>query len=340
MLLMKKIFNFAFLILLFLPLLACSDSEQFRVNGTIEGKPTMNLRAAYYADGAFHNLITAVREGEFEFYGKASQPALLEITDYEHRPIARLLVVNGETYTVKIDPATQFGIDISGNDANVRWSAFLRKNAEALNDNPNNAVARYIAEHPDDIVSTLLLITTFDASTDALRADSLMAMIAPQARPSNIAEAYNYILQRLVGDSVFGEVLPLKYVNRDDSLCSFNPAKQKYSLIVLSRTDNTFRADSILPALRRMHKNYFGKKLAILDFSLDADAHEWKRATNLDSAGWNQGWAAGSVAAMGIERLGVPRTPFFILCDSSGQQLFRGGRLLDVENKIDSLLKK
>lgn len=44
---------------------ACSSNEQFRVNGTVEGKPTMNMRAGYYADGVYKTVITAVREGKF-----------------------------------------------------------------------------------------------------------------------------------------------------------------------------------------------------------------------------------------------------------------------------------
>ena len=31
---------------------ACSSDEQFRVSGSVEGNPTMNMRAGYYADGA------------------------------------------------------------------------------------------------------------------------------------------------------------------------------------------------------------------------------------------------------------------------------------------------
>jgi len=42
---------------------ACSSDEQFRVSGTVEGNPTMNMRAGYYADGVYKTVITAVREG-------------------------------------------------------------------------------------------------------------------------------------------------------------------------------------------------------------------------------------------------------------------------------------
>ena len=300
----------------------------------------MNLRAGYYANGTYNTLITAVREGEFEFYGKASQPALLEITDYERRPLARMLVVNGETYNVEIDPSDKYGITVSGNEVNERWSSFLRKNSKALQADLNGTIAEYIHGHNNDLVSTLLLITLFDASHAAEYADSLMAMIAPEARPSNLTESYNYVLHRLVSETASADVLPLKYIDRDDSLRSFNPAKQPYALLVISPTGIAMRGDSIVPALRRLHKAYSEKNLALLDFSLDSDANEWKRNTLPDSAEWKQAWAAGGVAAMGIERLAIPRTPFFIICDSAGRQLYRSEYLAPAEAKLDSLLSK
>ena len=110
---MKRILYLAALVLA-LAAGACSDTEQFRVNGTIKGKPSQNLRVGYYADGVFHSQITAAREGEFEFFASSSQPAVLEITDYEYRPLGRLYVVNGETYTIEIDPADPYAEKAGG----------------------------------------------------------------------------------------------------------------------------------------------------------------------------------------------------------------------------------
>ena len=52
--------NLIFLLAVLL-LWSCTDTEQFRVNGIIEGKPTLNLRVGYYADGAYQTQITAAR---------------------------------------------------------------------------------------------------------------------------------------------------------------------------------------------------------------------------------------------------------------------------------------
>ncbi len=335
---MKNIF---YLLLFAIAVLAgaCSANDQFRVNGTLKGKPTMNLRAGYYSDGAYRPIITAAREGEFEFFGSASQPTILEITDYDYRPLGRLYVVNGETYEIHLDPADPYAVEASGNDLSSRWASFLRDNADNMRKHTNATVAGYVGSHPSDVLSTLLLITAFDASGAPEEADSLMALIDPQARPSSLTESYNYLLQRLVTSTALGPVPPMKYVDNRDSLQSFNPARQKLSIITLT-TNQTDRTDSIVPALRRMSKRYGKSKLAVLDFSLEPDTMEWKRSTRTDSASWSQGWAAGGLAAMSVDGLGAPSLPFVVLCDSSGTQLYRGPSIGAAEKLINSLLKK
>lgn len=317
---------------------ACSSNDQFRVNGIVEGNPTMNMRAGYYADGVYKTVITAVREGKFEFTGSASQPTVLEIMDYEYRPLARLYVKNGDEYDVHMNPQDIYKVDISGNDESARWSAFMRNNAEKLRNDANKTVADYVGAHPDDVVSTLLLMTSYDASESAAEADSLMSLISPSARPSSLTEGYMYVLDRLVSDVAMAPVLPMKYLDSRDSLQNFNPSRHELTLISVSRQSDV-RRDSILPALRRLSKEHSSKKLAIIDFSLDSDTTAWKRAARNDSASWKQGWAAGGLASIAVKSLGLPSVPYVVVCDSTGTQLLRTRSAGRAEAFINAQLK-
>ncbi|MCM1066159.1 MAG: hypothetical protein NC418_01130 [Muribaculaceae bacterium] len=331
----------AIILLLLTALIAgsCSDDEQFRVNGTIEGKPTMNLRAGYYADGVYRTLITGVREGEFEFFASASQPTLLEITDYDYRPIGRLYVVNGETYTINIDQAKPFAVEADGSDVNSRWSAFLRSNADELERDANPVVARYIKENPADVVSTLLLLTAYDSSRSPVEADSLMDYITAEARPSSLTEGYNYLMQRLITADAHGPVKPVKYIGTDGSLSSFDPTQSPVSLIAVSSAGD-IRTDSVLPVLRRLSTRHRASAPGVLDISLDPDTVAWKKSIAADSASWHQGWAPGGLAAMSVEPLGVPSVPYFVVCDSTAGQIYRGVSARRAAEVVDSLLKR
>lgn len=320
---MKKTYT-AIFVAACLAAVACTNNEQFRVNGTIEGNPTINLRVGYYADGAYRTQITAAREGEFEFFGTARQPAVVDIYDYDYRLLGRLYARNGQTIDVKLARSNPYDISINGDETSSQWADFLRQNADSLRAGgtaANSVIARYIDTHRDNILSTLLLTTAFDSHIQPELADSLLAMIDPSARPSALTDGYNYLLQRVVAETASEPVLPIRYVDRNDSVRIFKPSDKPYSIILMSDADS-WRGDSVVPLLRRLEKGK-DKKLAVLDLGLDTDDADWKRYTGADSAAWTQAWVPGGPVAASVERLAVPRLPYFVVCDSTGTQICR-----------------
>lgn len=312
--------KYYFVLIAAILLAACTDNEQFRVNGVIEGNPTLNLRVGYYAEGAYQTQITAAREGKFEFFGSSKQPTLVEVLDYEYRPLARLYATNGETFEIELDRDKPLDARITGNDITERWSKFLRDNQEALRgpaDSANAVIAHYVAAHPSDIVSTLLMVTAYNAADDAAAADSVLSLIEPQARPSTLTESFNYMLQRLVTDEAADTIAPFRYADRADSSKIFDPADKALSLIAFA-TGGKFRDDSIVPSLAKIAGR---KNIQILEIDLEPYANTLKgRSDTLD---WQVGRIPGGLAGAGVEHLGIPSEPYFIVTDSAGAQLLR-----------------
>jgi hypothetical protein len=327
-------------VLLCIAATSCDNDNEFTIRGKIKDDPTFNLRIVYYNHGTLNRAIIASQEGKFEFHGNATRPTIVEIYDNDYRLIGRAYAVNGETIDCELDRSNPCNITLSGNKVVEEWSKFLRNNAETLRTpgaNANRLIANYIGNHKNDIVSALLLVTAYDASENALEADSLMSSIAPEARPNDIVEGYNYMLQRMVTANANGKVMPIAYLDDNDSLQMFNPKRAKLSLLALSDIESG-RNDSIVPALRRMSKLASRDKLRIVDLSMDRDTLTWRRSLRNDSAKWSQGWAAGAIAAPGIDRLGVPRIPYFIVCDSAGKQIYRGNSIVRAEKIIQARL--
>ena len=320
-------------------LAACSNNEQFRVNGTIEGDPTLNLRVGWYADGSYHSLITAAREGKFEFFCTANQPAVVAICDNDSRILARIYAKNGETFDLKLknDP---YQLTVDGNDISKRWATFLRENADELRQSPraaNEAIARYVIAHPDDLLSSLLLVNNYYAAIDPLKADSLLSLLTPQARPSAITESFNYSLSRLVTGSAAGEIASFPYRDRRDSLRYFNPHNAPLSFLAVSMWDD-YRIDSVVPALRRLTRKSANRELKVLDYSAELDTIGWRELLQEDSVHWDCGWAPGGITARGLDKLGLQRIPFFIVADSTGRQLYRGSSVGEAEKLINTFL--
>lgn len=320
---------------------SCTNDEQFRINGTIEGNPTMNLRIGYYASNAYQSSITAAREGKFEIFGVSPTPAVVDIMDYDSHLLGRTYIANGQAVALKLQRNNPYAIEASGNDVAEAWAAALRQNADSLlagGRAANAAVAAYVEGHPESIVSTLLLVGEYDAGLDPVGADSLMELIDPAARPAALTEGFNYMLQRLVLAIHAEELVPFPYFDRRDSLRMFDPSEHSLTLVAVDN-NRSGRSDSIVPVLKRLRREY-PEKLGILEFSVDADTIEWKRNTRNDTATWHQAWGAGGVAARGIERLGVASVPFFIVCDSVGVQLLRTRQAAEAERFIGERLSQ
>jgi hypothetical protein len=336
--------RYLYKLLIALPLLlicaACGNDEEFTIHGKIKGDESLNLRIVYYGKGALQTAITAANDGDFEFHGNANRPTIVEIYDNDYRIIGRLYTVNGETVECVLNRKDPNDIKLSGNTVNEEWAKFLAKNAEGLRLRgriANRLIADYIKANPDNVLSTILLLTGYDASSNAMQADSLLTSISPKARPNDLLEGYGFMIQRLVTDNAVGKVMPIAYFVKGDSLRIFNPVRTPLSLIAISDSKSG-RTDSILPALKRLHGMSSDTRLKIMDFSVDTDTLAWLRSVRQDSAKWTQGWLEGSIVSPGIDRLGIPRVPYFIVCDSSGKQLYRGASIVDAEKLLKTKL--
>lgn len=333
-------FRLAFCIFTAFTATSCGDSESFTVEGTIEGNPTLNLRYLYYSNNALQQGITAAREGKFTFKGSSQTPTVIEITDNDYRLIGRIYAVNGNRIECRLDRNNPNNINTEGNDVGERWSRFLRDNAEALaSPGANTIIERYIADRPDDVVSTLLLVTSYNSAGNAARVDSLLETIATEARPSTLTDGYNYLLQRLVAAEATSEVRPIVYFNSRDSLETYNPSRSKYSLIAV-RPSHFKVSDSITPELRSLAGKYKTRTLRIVDFSTETDTTVWKTEVRGDSASWSRGILVASVATPGIDRLGIPALPYFIVVDSTGTQHYRGQSVKAARADIERLLDR
>lgn len=313
---------------------ACTDNEQFRVNGEVKGKPSMNLRILYYSNGAYVSTVTAVRDGKFEFFCNSPQPTMVEICDNDYRPLAHLWAKNGETYEVNIDREKPYKVSVEGNDVSKRWAAFLNSKADSLSAGPtaaNAAVANYVAGNPNDVLSTLLLLTLYDASASAHQADSLLSLIAPEARPSSLTDGYTLLLQRLVRENN-ATVDSLRYISTKDIPTTFRTDSRPYTLMGFVDSD-----------LRKTQKNMFqaiatgknSKKINVLDLLVSPKEFTFGD----DTLRWTRGAIPGGLASPQVDSLAIPSLPFFIVCDSAGRQLLRTPSPERARQYVDSILK-
>lgn len=319
-------------------LAACGDSSRFIIEGEMEGGRTTNMRYVYYNGSTLVQGVTAVRDGRFSFDGNSPRATVIELYDNDYRPLGWLYAANGDEISCTISPSSPHAIEAGGRPELERWSKWLREHSDALASgaDPNVLVAEYVGRNPDDIVSALLLATLFDASKPGATAvaDSLLNLIPVESRPLNVTGTLVSQIQDAAGaDS--RRVRDFRVCIPNQLYDSLHIADKPMWLFAFY-TEQSGRGDSIVKGLRDVHRHH-GRRVRVVDLSLDADTMAWRRITRPDSADWTQAWLPGGTAAAGIDSLALPRLPYFVVADSAGRQLLRTPSITRAIQFIDHL---
>lgn len=320
---------------------ACT-SDSFHVDGTIAGVTRQNLRAVYYADGAMRMVPVMVEGGKFSFDGRSADPAMVELYTSDRSLLGRFVAANGDKINCSFDRADPWNVTIEGNDLSDRWASFIRKNAAILGSGSqsdvNALVAGYVDGHAADPLSSLLLLTLYDSRSDPRGAADLLDKTDPDYRPRSLMEGYEHLLAAANDSAVRAPVKTLRVYGVRDSMTTVSPSRTGVTLISLS-TSVSGRSDSIVRRFRALSKGATGRRLSIVDLSLDTDTAAWRASIAADTARWFQGWLPGGLGSSAVGTLGVSSVPFFIVTDSAGRQLYRGAALSEAVTTVETFLK-
>lgn len=318
---------------------SCADSTRFVVNGTTPGTDNMNLRFGYDSPSGYRSGVVAVRDGKFEFSGESQVPTLVEMYEHDYTPLGQLYLVNGDKVECVVTRGKPEAIKISGTPVNERWAKFLNSNTGVLRTpDCDSVIAAYVTAHPDDILSTLLLMTQYDARRNPAGADSLLSKIHPSARPEFLAGSFSYLLSRAYHEGTLAPVDSITYISTSNTVDALSPEGRK-ATVYLFTADETQRTDSIVKALVRLSKL---RGVAVADIFLSPDTLTWRRMirnerlSGVDGT-WRRGWLPGNIGAPQLQALGVTSLPFALVCDSTGAQRFRGQDIRDAEKTVSTM---
>lgn len=338
---MKK-FSLFFILIFGILLSSCGDESEFRIAGEIKGMGTQNIKIVYCADGAVRESRAIVIDGKFSVVGNAPEPTFVEIQTSNGILLGHLMVKNGETVECKLENGNRYNVSFDGNEISEKWGKFLTDNYDVFssenNDKKNELIAQYVSTHKDDLTSTALMLAEYYCPDNEMTADSIFRTISETARPQALVEGYETMFAHVNSATSRNNILPMKIYCKEDTMMTYNPALSSYSIMAF--TDNKEARDSIIPKFKKWSNEYKSRRLSIIDVSLVTDTAMWKRIIRKDSAEWSQCWALGSVRAKSIERLSIPRLPYFIVVDSTGKQLYRGTSITKASKMLDSQLKK
>lgn len=308
--------------------MSCGDDTEFRVTGVVEGMGTRNTYMIYVDDGTVQEVHSPSLDGKFNFVGSSADYTVVEIYTSSKECVGRAVVKNGQNLKCRFDLSDPYHVEIKGNKPSEEWGKFLNKNREILSSGNvraiNDLVEEYALSHKDNIVSSLLMMTLFNAAGEEAKAESIFAQLNPDARPDRLVDYYRLILANDNNSYVNGKLVPFTLVNANDSIERYYPGGSSYSLFFFTASQGE-RRDTITPVLSYFYDKYSRRRLRIIEVSFAADTLLWKNIARRDTSNrWSQFWVPGGAANPNFEQLNVPRVPFYILSDSMGKQVYRG----------------
>lgn len=328
----------AFMLILY----ACGSDDYFTIRGKIQGAGSRSVVVTYYSEGGLKQKTVQSVNDEFALRLNSKKPTLLTVAFADGQTIANVVAKDGDEITLEGVMEKLPELKVSGNSESEKVSRWVNENLAPLasgdSEAINASVAKFIGEHKNDVASTILLTTYFRTEGAEHQADSLFSLIAAKARSLEIVQGFNSVLSAQLGAAKSEKVNQMYLYDRSDSLISVDPRRNKLTLLCFVG-DNRLARDSISPKLHQLKRRADAERVQPVELSTAADSASWRQSLGRDSVQWPQTWLPGSLSNPSVRKLSVPRTPFFIVADSTGRQIYRGPSIKAAIVEIESRLK-
>lgn len=335
-------------VLLFMSQLGGCVKNEVKVEFQLPEKVNDAYKLVYYASdpvkGWFVETVAAVQRGKAQITCVTHNPALVFIMGSGSQPRAVFYAERGDKINIAGDGNDPIAWNITGNKLTEEWSAWRIASRKALSSaDPgqiNKAVRDYVSKNPDKPLSTLLLLVYFDRRVDAPGFHRLWKSLKDKA----LEPKWMRLVSRadILGESPLfpqktGSMVLHTYGNGVDTL-----SVGKKAAVLYFWRGSDVRRDEGIEVMGRLAKDYPDSAARILaDICFDPDSIAWRSKVVGDSIakvvrGWNFRGETDSV----IMRMGVERTPWFIVYDSKGREVYAGDNPERVDKAFRNSVKR
>ena len=321
------------LLLLFIAVLASCSSDSFKIEGNIENLKSGAVKVIFRGDsGVVDESVNLDKKGRFSFEGMSAQPVIVNLVDSHNEPLAAVVARNGDHIKVKGDASKPMSIKVKGTRLNEDWQLFRDEHAAFYTDpNPSRldaAIEKYVREHPDDLLSTVLLMVDYSNYSDRGKVEKMLKGIDAKARPESLTESFPSDLKSRRGN-VLPRLMTLTLVKHGGS---FEEIKLTDHITLINMWANPQKErNTLINKLQGLNDD-----IRVIDILTESDTLRWHQTISGDPARWQHYWAPGGPLEQGIQLLGITSMPWFAVTDSTGMVTYSGP---DIEAAIYSYTK-
>ena len=338
--------NFILIIAVLCIMCSCSDNTFFKATITIDKAETpLPMRIFFMSDSGFvqrEKMFDPTQPQPIEFMGGASSITMVNVMGESNRLLFSFPIQNGDEIEVTFNPNDPYALQIEGSKVAEKWCEWINNHNEMLSNRDerlDDEIKKYIAENPDNVVSTLLLMNFYSDITRFNDVDSLLLTISTDARPPMVVQSYQAI-HGDVENKIRNEVVRLSTIimhNSKGDFSTFFNSSGKCSVLYFWRTSDS-RRKAIVDSLKSLKKHY-DKRLQVADVIIDTDTTTWRRNFTLDSTNWEHYWVPGPLMSPNLQRYKIVSSPTLLVADSLGNIKYQGPSAQSAISTVRDVLK-
>lgn len=309
-------------------LLSGCGKNEFSISGTLKEAGARKLTVVYTALSKKQDqLVTQqvdCRNDAFSLLCATKEPTLVWIMGPDGTLLHVLYAEKGNKIQISGNYNSPLEWKITGNKVSERYADWMRSNVSLLTkDDPsavNGAVAKYVKENPKDMASAVMLLTFYHRNTDEKGFNSLWASLKISDKDkTRLLHTAMTQLDNSREKAAALTVGPLTLRARGDSIVTVSPATARATILYFwRRTDGPHKG--FLRVLASQPSD-----VQTADVYLEPDSVQWRYNIQNDTIRPRTPlWAFGGEMNLSLRRLAIPETPYFIVTDRNGKQLYRG----------------
>lgn len=322
-----------FFILTLLSAAAGCTKNEFNLEFALDSNVSGNYKIAYYAadkrGGIMVESVAPVTAGKASVKGITRHPTLVYLYKAATEPATVIYAERGDNIEITGPSGNPAEWAVGGNDINKAWSEWRNLNSSVISSADrkavNEAVGKFIGQHPSDPLSTLLLLTSFSRREDESLYLELWRKLDGEAREPKWRELAARADQTHPYAIAPGRLRSMALRSLHNGIDTIRPGSAKACLLFFWGASIKDRKEHI-DSVRGLAKEFpDSASRLIADICLEADSTAWRSAARNDSLkNVARLWTPAGLADSRLMSLSVGRNPFYVVVRPDGTQTYRG----------------
>ncbi len=335
-------------ILLAAVLLTGCTKNQFKISFTLPGDVNQTYRVVYYASnskgGILRETAVSIANGKGEITCPTVNPSMVYIFSYSSSRPLICYAEKGEEIAISGTKADPMSWSIDGNEIDRELTSWRLANEESLSPfsaaKINSAVAKYIEANPGNPVSAILLLNYFSRRDDEKMFSRLASKLTGDAANTGFFELTGRS-DAYTADVIKPARIRALLLHTKDNGQDLVRTDSAPTLLYFWNRDNDNHKTAVdsLKALSVEFRDSTSRNIAYI--CMEPDSLSWQNASRSDSLRKVvNAWMPLGFADRRMMSMGVGRTPFFIVTDLQGVQIYRGESPAEASSAFRKLMKK